>query len=78
MSKMSEQDPLQNHRLDRLEEAFTKMADAQAERDRQMSSLTGALEVQNQVLNNGFELMKKLAAAIIGVLSVVIGGTQVM
>lgn len=75
---MSEQDPLQNHRLDRLEEAFTKMADAQAERDRQMSSLTGALEVQNQVLNNGFELMKKLAAAIIGVLSVVIGGTQVM
>jgi len=29
-------------------------------------------------LNNGFELMKKLAAAIIGVLSVVIGGTQVM
>jgi len=75
---MSEQDPLQNHRLDRLEEAFTKMAEAQAERDRQMSSLTGALEVQNQVLNNGFDLMKKLAGAIIGVLSVVIGGTQVM
>jgi len=75
---MSEEDPLQNHRLDRLEEAFTKMAEAQAERDRQMSSLTGALEVQNQVLNNGFDLMKKLAGAIIGVLSVVIGGTQVM
>jgi len=75
---MSEQDPIQNHRLDRLEEAFTKMADAQAERDRQMSSLTGALEVQNQVLNNGFELMKKLALAIVGVLSAVIGGTQVM
>ena len=75
---MSEHDPIQNHRLDRLEEAFTKMADAQAERDRQMSSLTGALEVQNQVLNNGFELMKKLALAIIGVLSAVIGGTQVM
>jgi len=75
---MSDQDPIQNHRLDRLEEAFTKMADAQAERDRQMSSLTGALEVQNQVLNNGFELMKKLALAIIGVLSAVIGGTQVM
>lgn len=75
---MSDEDPLQNHRLDRLEEAFTKMADAQAERDRQMSSLTGALEVQNQVLTNGFELMKRLAAAIIGVLSVVIGGTQVM
>jgi len=75
---MSEEDPLQNHRLDRLEEAFTKMADAQAERDRQMSSLTGALEVQNQVLTNGFDLMKRLAAAIIGVLSVVIGGTQVM
>lgn len=75
---MSDEDPLQNHRLDRLEEAFTKMADAQAERDRQMSSLTGALEVQNQVLTNGFDLMKKLAAAIIGVLSVVIGGTQVM
>ena len=75
---MSDEDPLQNHRLDRLEEAFTKMAEAQAERDRQMSSLTGALEVQNQVLNNGFDLMKKLAGAIIGVLSVVIGGTQVM
>jgi hypothetical protein len=75
---MSDEDPLQNHRLDRLEEAFTKMADAQAERDRQMSSLTGALEVQNQVLTNGFDLMKRLAAAIIGVLSVVIGGTQVM
>ena len=75
---MSDEDPLQNHRLDRLEEAFAKMADAQAERDRQMSSLTGALEVQNQVLTNGFDLMKRLAAAIIGVLSVVIGGTQVM
>ena len=75
---MSEEDPLQNHRLDRLEEAFTKMAEAQATRDLQMSSLTGALEVQNQVLNNGFDLMKKLAGAIIGVLSVVIGGTQVM
>jgi len=75
---MSAEDPLQNHRLDRLEEAFTKMAEAQAERDKQMSSLTGALEVQNQVLTSGFDLMKRLAAAIIGVLSVVIGGTQVM
>ena len=75
---MSSEDPLQNHRLDRLEEAFTKMAEAQAERDKQMSSLTGALEVQNSVMKEGFDLMKKLAAAIIGVLSVVIGGTQVM
>ena len=75
---MSSEDPLQNHRLDRLEEAFTKMAEAQAGRDMQMSSLTGALEVQNNVMKEGFELMKKLAAAIIGVLSVVIGGTQVM
>jgi len=75
---MSSEDPIQNHRLDRLEEAFTKMAEAQAERDMQMSSLTGALEVQNSVMKEGFELMKKLAAAIIGVLSVVIGGTQVM
>jgi len=75
---MSADDPLQNHRLDRLEEAFTKMAETQAERDMQMSALTGALEVQNQVLTNGFDLMKRLAAAIIGVLSVVIGGTQVM
>ena len=51
---MSNEDPLQNHRLDRLEEAFTKMAEAQAERDMQMSSLTGALEVQNTVMKEGF------------------------
>lgn len=75
---MSEEDPLQNHRLDKLEEAITKVAEAQATRDLQMAELTGALEVQNNVMKEGFNLMKKLAGAIIGVLSVVIGGTQVM
>ena len=58
-------------RITSLEESVNAMLQAQ-------TSMMTQMEITNGVLQQGFDLMKKLSMGIVGVLSVVIGGTQVV
>lgn len=58
-------------RIESLEESVSAMLQAQ-------TSMMTQMELTNNVLQQGFDLMKKLAVGIVGALSVVIGGSQVV
>lgn len=58
-------------RIESLEESVQAMLQAQ-------TSMMAQMEITNDVLKQGFDLMKKLAMGIVGALSVVIGGSQVV
>ena len=58
-------------RIESLEESVSAMLQAQ-------TSMMTQMEITNNVLQQGFDLMKKLAVGIVGALSVVIGGSQVV
>lgn len=72
-------------RLDVVEEdvkdlkALTvKIVEAQTRTDSRLAGLEGQLKIQNDVLKQGFRLMQKVIMAGIGIISVVVTGTQVM
>lgn len=72
-------------RLDAVEEdvkdlkALTvKIVEAQTKTDSRLAGLEGQLKIQNDVLKQGFRLMQKVIMAGIGIISVVVTGTQVM
>lgn len=60
-----------DRRITSLEESVQAMLQAQ-------TSMMTQMELTNNVLKQGFDLMKKLAVGIVGALSVVIGGSQVV
>ena len=60
-----------DRRISSLEESVQAMLQAQ-------TSMMTQMEITNGVLQQGFDLMKKLAVGIVGALSVVIGGSQVV
>jgi len=60
-----------DRRITSLEESVQAMLQAQ-------TSMMTQMEITNGVLQQGFDLMKKLAVGIVGALSVVIGGSQVV
>lgn len=58
-------------RVDKLEEATTALLQSNA-------ALMATSEQTNKMLQEGFDLMKKLAVGIVGILGSVFGVTQVM
>jgi hypothetical protein len=60
-----------DRRITSLEESVQAMLQAQ-------TSMMTQMEITNGVLQQGFDLMKKLAVGIVGALSVIIGGSQVV
>ena len=58
-------------RISSLEESTKAMIEAQ-------TAMMAQMEITNGVLQQGFDLMKKLAVGIVGALSVVVGGSQVV
>ena len=72
-------------RLDAVEEdvrdlkALTvKIVEAQTRTDARLAGLEGQLRIQNDVLKQGFKLMQRVIMAGIGIISIVVTGTQVM
>lgn len=60
-----------DRRITSLEESVQAMLQAQ-------TSMMTQMELTNNILKQGFDLMKKLAVGIVGALSVIIGGSQVV
>lgn len=58
-------------RIQRLEESTEALLQSN-------SALNASVKQTNLIMAEGFGLMKKLAAGIVGVLTVVLGGSQVM
>ena len=58
-------------RIQRLEESTEALLQSN-------SALNASVKQTNLIMAEGFSLMKKLAAGIVGVLTVVLGGSQVM
>lgn len=72
-------------RLDAVEEDVrdlkllsAQIVKAQTKTDSRLAGLEGELKVQNQVLKEGFDLLRKVMFAGIGIISVVLTGTSVM
>tara|TARA_A100001201_G_scaffold2001_1_gene5019 strand:+ start:5493 stop:5747 length:255 start_codon:yes stop_codon:yes gene_type:complete len=83
--KMQTPNDVIEFRLDVVEEdvkdlkALTvKIVEAQTRTDSRLAGLEGQLKIQNDVLKQGFRLMQKVIMAGIGIISVVVTGTQVM
>ena len=72
-------------RLDAVEEDVrdlkllsAQIVKAQTKTDSRLAGLEGELKVQNEVLKEGFDLLRKVMFAGIGIISVVLTGTSVM
>ena len=78
MAEASKHNVIQDMRIDEherrvsaLEESTQAMLEAQA-------GMMAQMELTNGLLKQGFDLMKKLSLGIIGALSVVMGGSQMV
>lgn len=72
-------------RLDAVEEDVrdlkllsAQIVKAQSRTDARLAGLEGELRIQNEVLQQGFDLIKKVMMAGIGLISLVITGSQAM
>ena len=72
-------------RLDAVEEDIkdlkaisAQIVKAQTRTDSRLAGLQGELRIQNEVLKQGFDLIRKIIMAGIGIISIVVTGTQVM
>ena len=82
---MNQQSDVLEFRLEAVEEdvrdlkALTvKIVEAQTKTDARLAGLEGQLKIQNEVLTQGFRLIQKVVMAGIGIISIVVTGTQVM
>ena len=82
---MNQQSDVFEFRLEAVEEdvkdlkALTvKIVEAQTKTDARLAGLEGQLKIQNEVLTQGFRLIQKVVMAGIGIISIVVTGTQVM
>lgn len=78
MAEDSKHNVVQDLRIEEHERRINTMEESIQTLLISTTALNASVEQTNVYLKNGFDLMKKLAGTIIGVLSVVIGGTQVM
>ena len=72
-------------RVDSLEEDVkdlktlsAQIVKAQTKTDARLAGLEGELRIQNEVLTQGFDLIKKVMLTGIGIISVVITGSSIM
>jgi len=68
----------QDMRLDSIESRVDKLEEATAALLQSNSALMATSEQTNKMLQEGFDLMKKLAVGIVGILGSVFGVTQIM
>ena len=68
----------QDMRLDNIEERVDKIEEATTALLQSNAALMATSEQTNKMLQEGFNLMKKLAVGIVGILGSVFGATQVM
>ncbi len=61
-----------------LKSLSAQIVKAQTKTDARLAGLEGELRIQNEVLQQGFDLLKKVIMTGIGVISVVITGSSVM
>lgn len=84
LKKMQPNDVM-GFRLDAVEEDIkdlksisAQIVKAQTKTDARLAGLQGELRIQNEVLKQGFDLIRRIIMAGIGVISIVVTGTQVM
>jgi|TARA_R100000479_G_scaffold174887_1_gene124408 predicted nuclease with TOPRIM domain len=65
-------------KVDRHELLLDKLADNQLELSTRLTELTSSMEVQNQLIGEGFDLIKKVIIGLTSCLSAILVGTQVM
>ena len=82
---MNQANDVVGFRLDAVEEDVrdlksltVKIVEAQTRTDARLAGLEGQLRIQNDVLTQGFKLMQRVIMAGIGIISIVVTGTQVM
>lgn len=82
---MNQANDVTGFRLDAVEEDVrdlksltVKIVEAQTRTDARLAGLEGQLRIQNEVLTHGFKLMQRVIMAGIGIISIVVTGTQVM
>jgi hypothetical protein len=61
-----------------LKTLSAQIVKAQTKTDARLAGLEGELRIQNQVLTEGFDLIKKVMLTGIGIISVVITGSSIM
>ena len=61
-----------------LKKLSAQIVKAQSRTDARLAGLEGELRIQNEVLQQGFDLIKKVMMAGIGLISLVITGSQAM
>jgi len=59
-----------------LKQLSAQIVHSQSRTDARLAGLEGELKIQNQVLKEGFDLIRRVMMAGIGVISVVFTGTQ--
>ena len=65
-------------KVDRHELLLDKLADNQLELSTRLTELATSMDAQNQIIGEGFNLIKKVILGLISLVSTVIVGTQVM
>ena len=81
MSKDLVQDVRIEHiedRIDRHEMLLEKLTDNQLELSSRLTELASSIDTQNQLIGEGFNLMKRVILGLLSTLSAIMVGTQVM
>ena len=65
-------------KVDRHELLLDKLADNQLELSTRLTELATSMDAQNQIIGEGFNLIKKVILGLISLVSTIIVGTQVM
>ena len=68
----------QDTRLDAHEQRIQRLEDSTEALLQSNAALNASMEQTNKLLHEGFAMMKKLAAGIVGALTVIFGGSQVV
>jgi predicted P-loop ATPase len=71
-------DDVQNVRLDRLEEAVTAIATAQAAADVRIAELAASIKTQTRTIEKGFSMLQKGAAGIVAAIVAGLGGSAII
>ena len=78
-------DAIQDHRLEtmegrinRHETLLEKLTDNQLELSSRLTELATSIDTQNQLIGEGFNLMKRVILGLLSTLSAIMVGTQVM
>tara|TARA_R110002020_G_scaffold10828_5_gene41203 strand:- start:932 stop:1177 length:246 start_codon:yes stop_codon:yes gene_type:complete len=65
-------------RIDRHEMLLEKLTDNQLELSSRLTELASSIDTQNQLIGEGFNLMKRVILGLLSTLSAIMVGTQVM